>query len=210
MKHVVLFLAALLVALPAVAERKLELIVDVEGVRRSEIGQVTGGVRYQPDFDNGGGIGAGLNWWLSDRTSLEVKVAGLESQMHVRIVRSDAIIQGDLGSAQLFPLTAILQWHPLEGTGIQPYIGVGAAYILLRDIEGTSATPDVTFEDPMGLVLNAGLRVPLSKRWSFTGDARYIPVESSGSVRFGEGSDAARADIHVRPLVIGLGVAYHF
>lgn len=208
MKRLALAVMVIL-AMPVAAESRVGIIVDVEGVRRHEIDPVPGPVRYEPTFDNGGGLGVGVNWHLSDRFSIEGKVAGLATKMTLRIVGSDFIGNSDLGYAQLYPIMLVAQWHPMEGKSVRPYVGFGLAHIILRNIEESSSNPPVEFDDPTGVVLNGGIRVPISSRWSFNADARYIPVESQGTVRF-LGVNPTRADIDVRPLVIGLGIVYHY
>ena len=208
MRRFTLFLW-LLFALPLAAERRLDLIVDVEGVhRQNDFQGQPGDITYNPEFDNGGGIGVGLNWELSSRTSLEFKAAVLASQMQVTITGEDFVGVADIGYVTMVPLSAVIQWHPVEHGSLQPYIGAGVVHVFLEDIEQTLTQPRTEFTNTTGLVLDAGLRIPFSKRWSFAGDIRYIPVETSGSVRFA--NQSTEGEMHVRPLIVGFGVAYHF
>jgi outer membrane protein W len=208
------FIASLLMvaALPLAAERRLELIVDVEGVHRQE--RISGAAAgesettYEPEFDNGGGVGVGLNWRFTDRTSLEVKAAVLASDMRIRVISSDFVAVANVGYTNMIPISAVVQWHPFEGVALRPYIGAGVAHIIVEDIEAKGLVPATEFSDTTGLVLNAGLRVAISKRWSLSGDARYIPVETSGAARFG--NQETEAELAVRPLIVGFGVVYRF
>ena len=45
-------------------------------------------------------------------------------------------------------------------------------------------------------------------RWSFTGDARYIPIETSSRAAFGGSGTSVR--LHVKPLIVSFGTAYHY
>ena len=114
----------------------------------------------------------------------------------------------DVGHAQIYPITAILQWHMLENGAIRPYVGAGAGHVIVRNIEqqviGARA---IEFDDPTGLVVNAGFLVPISKRFSATTDARYTPVETQAEARF---VGVTTAKIDVRPLIVSFGLAYHF
>jgi outer membrane protein len=198
------------VALPAAAQQSVDLIFDVEGVQRSSrVEFEPNTVQYIPAFDNGGGIGGGVVFFFSDRVSLEVKVAGLASRLRVRRTGSDFVATVDLGYAQIYPITALVQWHITEKGSFRPYIGAGAGHIILRNVEksqiGFSA---VEFDDPTGLVVNGGVRVPFSKRWSAYGDARYTPIETRARARF-EGTTST-VEIDVKPLVVSFGLAYHF
>lgn len=208
-----LFLSLLLVASPTFGQRRIDFLFDLEGVHRS--GKTRsfspGSVRFEPSFNNGGGIGAGLNFYLSDRVSLEAKVAGIESAMHVRIIGQDSVQNIDLGHGQIYPISAILQWHPVEHGTFRPYIGAGAVHTILRNINrqipGSSAT-GIRFHDPTGVAVDGGVELSLGSKWSLYGDARYVPLESKGRATF-VGANSV-TELSVRPLIVSTGVAYHF
>lgn len=208
--RVVAVLWTLLLASTVLAQRRVEVIVDAEGVHRSSDVEIEPNrVSYVPRFDNGGGAGIGVAWFVSGRVALEFKAAGLASQLTIRRTGSDFITVGELGYAQIYPISAIVQWHPVDGGSFRPYLGIGAAYVILRNIEKSAAgVTGVEFDDPTGLVINAGLRIPFSSRWSLNGDVRYVPVETSGRARFS--GTGATAGIHVKPLIVGAGLAYRF
>ena len=200
---------AIAAALPLAAQRRIDLLVDVEGVyRQSGIDAGDGAVIYSPRFETGGGIGAGVNVWMTGRVSLEVKAAVLASEMELRFVDGDAVSVVDVGFVNMIPISAVVQWHPFEDVGVRPYFGVGVVHVIMQDVEERALIPRTNFGSDTGLLLNAGVRIPLSKRWAVTGDARYVPVETRGTVRFGD--DDTRGDLDVRPLVVSFGVAYSF
>jgi outer membrane protein W len=209
MKRLLAALALTLAASPVAAQHALELIVDAEGVRRTaeDVQFAPGRTRFVPTFATGGGAGVGVNLWLSDRVSLEAKVAGVESHLTVRSAGSDFVVNADLGYAQIYPVTAILQWHPMEHGTLRPYLGVGAAHIILRNIEDRSDL-NVRFDDPTGLVVDGGLRLRLSGKWSVIADARYVAIETRTKATF-VGTSAV-TEMHVRPLIVGVGVGYRF
>jgi len=210
MKRFAAVLALAFLAAPAFAQLGWEIIVDAEGVHRAagisnHFQFEPGTTVYEPEFDNGGGAGVGLNFWLSGRMSVETKVAGLVSHLRVRQAGSDFISVADLGDAQIYPITAIVQWHPMEHGTLRPYLGIGAAHIILRNIEKQGF--GVTFDDPTGVVVDGGLRLALSSRWSVYGDARYVPIETKSKASFTNGGSV---ELKVRPLIAAFGVAYRF
>jgi outer membrane protein W len=211
MKHVVALFFAVATAAPALAQRHVMIFVDSEGVRRSnKIEFQPNVITYEPRFDTGGGVGGGLNFFFGgERVSLETKVAALESRLHLRRTGSDFVTVADLGYAQIYPITAILQWHMLEGTAFRPYIGAGAGYIILRNIKkDTFGLTGVNFGNPVGLVVDGGVELSFSKRWSILADARYTPIESKSHVTFlGVNSEA---EIRVRPLIVSAGIGFRF
>lgn len=212
MKQLIVVLVAAFIAAPAMAQRhrRVDLILDAEGVRRTGTTKFEPNVvRYEPRFDTGGGVGGGINWFFSDRVSIELKVAALKSRLHVRRSGSDFVAVADLGYAQFYPITAVVQWHMLEGTAIRPYVGAGVGHVIVRNIERrTFGLSGVRFEDPTGVVLDAGLELSLSKRWSVIGDARYTPIETGSRVTFA--GTTSRVKIDVKPLVVSTGIAFRF
>ena len=210
MKHLLTFVVVLGIAAPLVAQRHVEFFVDAEGVRRSNrIVFEPNVVQYVPRFDTGGGLGGGINLFFSDRVSFETKVAALETRLHLRHSGSDFVAVADLGYAQIYPITGLLQWHMLEGTALRPYIGAGAGYTILRNIKRQSlGLGGVNFENPWGFVVDGGLELSLSKRFSILGDARYTPIESKSRVTFVGSPSTAKVD--VKPLIVSAGIALRF
>jgi outer membrane protein W len=212
MKRTAVVLLAMVITLPLAAQRRVDLLVDVEGVyRQSGIDAGDATAVYSPRFETGGGIGAGVNVWMTGRVSLEFKAAVLASEMELRFIDGDAVTVLDVGFVNMIPLSAVVQWHPFEEGAIRPYFGAGAVYVMMQDVEQREQTPQTNFGGAAGLLLNAGLRVPLSKRFALTADARYVPVETRGTVRFGDDDiEGTAGELDVRPLVVGFGLAYSF
>ena len=195
------------------AQRGLDVIVDVEGVRRTghTVELTPNQAEFIPEFSNGWGAGVGLNWWLADRVSLEAKASGFRSRLRVTTVGSDFVTNADLGHAQIYPIMAVLQWHPFEHGMFRPYIGVGAAHVILKNVNeriGNGGPNGIEFHDPTGLLLDAGTRLYFSDRWSLIGDVRYVPVETKGTTTFVGSTSSIR--LQVKPLIAGFGVVYRF
>ena len=210
MKQLLAAAALVAIAAPAFAQHHVVFFVDAEGVRRGNRAVFEPNVvRYEPRFDTGGGLGGGINFFFGERLSLEAKVAALESRLHLRRSGSDFVTVADLGYAQFYPITALLQWHMSEGTAIRPYIGAGIGYVIVRSISRrTFGLSGVNFDNPTGLVVDGGLELSLSKRWSLLGDARYTPIETRSNVTFIGASSTARVD--VKPLIVSTGIAFRF
>jgi outer membrane protein W len=212
MKKLCFAVAILFYAISATAQSRLDVFFDAEGARRTGTNtDFTPGVtRFEPQFNTGGGVGGGLNWFFTDRVSLEAKVAGLGSKLRVRIIGSDFIGTADLGWAQLYPISAVLQWHMVERGSVRPYVGAGAAHTILRNINkrfGSGAT-GIRFKNPTGLVLDGGLEFNLGKKWSLLADARYVALETKSRATFP--GTLSRVDLEVRPVIVSFGAAYHF
>ena len=215
-----LILIALLLAgaMPVWAQRgHTDLIIDAEGVRstgHTEISRRAGTVSFDPRFDTGGGLGVGLDYYMSQHVSLEGKVSAVVSHVRIVSVGSDTVTKLDLGREQLYPVTALLKWHftPTQ-TAIQPYIGAGVGHVVIRNIDRADlarlGASQIRFNDPTGLVVAAGLLLRTSHRWGLSADARYIPLETKSTVT-AVGSGAPSERINLKPLIVGFGIAYRF
>jgi outer membrane protein W len=202
---------AVLIAVPLAAQRRIDFLIDAEGARRTGHNvSFSPGIRFDPQFGTGGGIGAGLNFFLSDRVSIEAKAAALESRLRVRIVGTDFIATANLGKAKIYPISAVLQWHLAEHGTIRPYIGAGVAHVILHNVNRSvsSSATGIHFKDPTGLVVDGGLEFNLSKRFGIYGDARYIPVETKSTATFVGTSSSV--EMNVRPLIVSAGLAWRF
>jgi outer membrane protein W len=203
--------------MPAWAQKgHTDLIIDVEGVRSTGSTEGAGqvGTSFDPRFQTGGGLGLGLDYYMSQHVSLEGKVSGVVSNVRIVSVRADTVTKLDLGHEQLYPVTALLKWHftPTQ-TAIQPYIGAGVGHVILRNIDRSDlarlGASELRFDDPTGLVVAAGLVLRTSRRWGFSADARYIPLETKSTVT-AVGSSAPAERLELRPLIVGFGIVYRF
>jgi len=212
MKTLPVMATLLFLAASAAAQQRVDVFFDVEGVRRtgSAVGFTPGVTRFEPQFNTGGGVGGGLNFFFGDRLSLEAKVAGLGTKGRVRIIGSDFIGTADLGWTQLYPISGVLQWHLAENGVFRPYVGAGVVHTILRNVNkqvGAGAT-GIRFKDPTGLVIDGGLEFNFGHRWSLLGDARYVPMETNSRATF-PGTTSALT-MHVRPLIVSFGMAHRF
>ena len=196
-------------AAPAAAQNRVDIFFDAEGVHRSGVtSNFTPGLRFEPQFNTGGGVGGGLNFFLTDRVSLEAKLAALGTKVRVRMFGSDFVAIADLGWAQLYPISAVIQWHLLERGAVRPYIGAGVVHTILRNVNkqvGGGAS-GIRFKDPTGVVVDGGVEFKLARKWSLLGDARYVPMETNSRVTFP--GTTSGLNMHVRPLIVSFGLGY--
>ena len=210
MYRLTIALLAVLAAAPLAAQRRIDILIDAEGARRTGHNlSFTPGIRFDPEFGTGGGAGAGLNFFVTDRVSIEAKAGALESQLRVRTIGSDFIATAELGRAKIYPLSALLQWHVSQHGTVRPYLGAGVAHIILHNVNrSVSSASGIHFKDPTGLVVDGGLEFNLAKRWGLFADARYIPVESKSTATFVGTSSSVT--MNVRPLIVSTGLAVRF
>src|SRR5438105_13041563 len=110
MKPLMIAAAIVLVAASAAAQRRVEIFFDAEGVRRSgATSEFTPGVtQFEPQFNTGGGVGGGFNFFLSDRVSEEAKVAALATKLRVRNMGRYILSTADVVWHQLHWISSVV------------------------------------------------------------------------------------------------------
>ncbi|MFP5245329.1 MAG: OmpW/AlkL family protein [Thermoanaerobaculia bacterium] len=216
MKRAVPFsLAVLLVllAVPAVAQdRAFDLTLYAAWVDTSSEGTFDDTIASPVDvsFDGTLGYGIAANVFFGNRLSTEFAIVRVESDVNFRrrAVGNTAATQ-----AELMPITAVLQFHLIPGGRIDPYIGAGAAYVLIDDVDSPDELGNIDFEsldfdDDVGLALNAGLGIAITNNFGITLDAKYVPLESAATAVRTTGNEAVRFDIN--PVILSAGVSLRF
>lgn len=158
------------------------------------------------DFDSSAGLGAGI-LWEEGQWGLEVKASFTRTDITVKSVLSDAVFLLDLGTVDVIPVTALIQYRFHNSGDMTPYIGAGAALIHLSSIQVPESDEKIEFDDDYGFVVNAGFDVELSRQWALNLDGRYIPLETASS---GEASVFGRNEIRLEPLIWSAGLRYRF
>jgi outer membrane protein W len=198
---------AVLTAIPAAAG-ELSIIGSGHWLEKSgedESENVFAGRAVDFDFGSGSGVGVGLLYEFSSRWGVEVKASFARMDVTARSVLPDAVFLLDLGGVNAVPVTAVLQWRPLEREW-NPYIGAGGAQLFLSDLSAAPGS-SIDFKATTGLVLNGGLDVGLSERWLINVDLKYIPFETASEARSGLGP-AER--VRFEPLLASAGMRYRF
>jgi outer membrane protein len=162
------------------------------------------------NFDGTLGYGLAANVFFGDRISTEFAIVRVESDVSVRQRAVNNV--GDT-QAELMPITAVLQFHLAPNGRFDPYIGAGAAYVLIDDVDAPDELNNLDFEsldfdDDVGLALNAGLGIKITDNLGLTFDAKYVPLESSArAVRTG---DTADVKFDINPVILSGGLSLRF
>ena len=166
-----------------------------------------GGSGFETDFEDGAGLGAGVNWFFNPHVSVEGAVFGLRSDAGLLFEGTAPI---DLGTLNLTVFSAGAQFHLLGQRRIDPYVGAGGAYIIGDDF----FTPDlenagvgrIELENEVAYYLNAGLGFQISEGFGFVVDARYIPYETASR----SAVTGVEQDIEISPRIYSAGVRLRF
>ncbi|HVR43292.1 MAG TPA: OmpW family outer membrane protein [Thermoanaerobaculia bacterium] len=118
--------------------------------------------------------------------------------------------QFDLGALDLTPVTATLQWHFARGARIDPYVGVGGAWILAEDLSSADLDAlgigDVEVDDEFTWLINAGLDFSVTSSLGIVLDGKYFPFEPATRAA----GDPIDTDLAVDPLLLSVGLRWRF
>lgn len=115
----------------------------------------------------------------------------------------DILINGsNVGTAELWPVNLILQFHFTREGPIRPYIGAGVNYTRFDKVEVLGGQPDVD-RNSVGPVAQVGLDIPLGDRLVVNVDAKKFWAGTTFN-------GAPNGDVDIDPWVIGAGIGIKF
>ena len=211
MRHAVPITLVVLVltAVPMSAQsRSFDLTAYAAWVDTSSEGTFNEDDPVDISFDGTLGYGIGANVFWGGRISTEFAIVRVDSD-----VSFDDGVTTDDATAEMMPVTGVLQFHFAPDAMIDPYIGAGAAYVLIDDVDRPDELPNLDFErldfnDDVGLALNAGIGIRFAQNFGLTLDAKYVPLESSATAVTTTGDEEVRFDIN--PVILSAGLSWRF
>lgn len=207
----ILLLLGLFAALPALAQTPVDVLVfgswvDAQGDTAFDEG-------LEMDFESGTGFGVGVNWFWGDRVSTEFAASAVSLDAGIEEGEGESDDEEplvDLGSADLTPITVTFQFHFARDSFIDPYVGVGAAWVMADDLASDDLDlleiGSIEVDDEVTYVLNAGLGVRFTDRIGLYLDGKYIPLEPA--TRAAE--DPEDVDIEINPMILSAGLRFRF
>lgn len=113
----------------------------------------------------------------------------------------------------LLPATVTGKFH-LNAGGIKPYVGAGIAYFIWLDHEPGEAAvalgaDDFSLSDEFGLVLQAGIDIPVSDGFVVTADAKRYFIDTTATW-FANGDPVIQTVHELDPWVVSAGVGFRF
>ena len=143
----------------------------------------------------------GVSYFLTDNIALEV-IAG--TTLHtVKAVGTGVNVA--VHDTWLLPPTLTAQYHFNPKGKYSPYVGAGAGYMLFyngADKNGYS----VHLSDGFGPVVQGGLDVALSGRWSANLDVKKVFFQPNANINGG----ALSSKVNLDPVVVSVGGGYRF
>jgi outer membrane protein len=136
-----------------------------------------------------------LEYFISPKLSAELIAA---------VTRHEIELLGNIeGSTWLLPPTLTVKYHPLAGSSVSPYVGVGVNFTLPFS-EKLNGVKDFSIDPSVGWAVQAGIDVPLTDNLYFNVDYKYVNISTKATIA---GTDY---DLDLNPHLVGVGVGYRF
>lgn len=161
------------------------------------------------DMTNKDATGLGLS--VNDKLIPEVDVSyffnkNVAAELVLTVPQKQIVSMNgaDIGSFNHLPPTLLLQYHFTDLGGYKPYVGAGVNYTKISSVNLLSggATLD---SHSWGGALQAGVDIPLDKKWSINFDVKKIYIKSDVYV-----GGANQGTLSLDPVVVSAGVGYRF
>ncbi|HEV8267857.1 MAG TPA: OmpW family outer membrane protein [Thermoanaerobaculia bacterium] len=166
----------------------------------------TGGSPLTIDFDSGGGAGLSIDCRFHRLLTFEVAAFFLRTRGELDF---GGVKAGDLGYLDMVPLQALIQIHPAGDGPVDPYFGVGGAYVIFQNLHNVdldrAGIGVVSIDNRFALVANAGLAFRITPHVSIALDGRYMPLKADSTSAAG-GSQ----ELKLNPLVASAGFRVKF
>jgi outer membrane protein len=114
---------------------------------------------------------------------------------------------GKLSELTYGPMTLTGQFRPIRSGPIQPWVGAGAAYMIIFSTDD-GAFQDVEIDNDLAPVVELGTDIMVSDNWGFFVEAKrtWLRTEARGTF----GGAPVVADIHLDPWAFSAGAVFRF
>ena len=142
-------------------------------------------------------IFANVTYMFNDNVGFEVLAATPFSH--------DITLSGSkIAETDQLPPTFSVQYHFKPKASIRPYVGAGINYTTFFNEKATATITSISLDDSIGLAVQAGVDVDITKDWFFNADVRYINIETTATTNIGN------IEVDINPLVFSLGIGTRF
>jgi outer membrane protein len=145
---------------------------------------------------------ANLSYMIKENVALELLAATPFSHDIVGTGALSAL--GKVGETKQLPPTFSIQYHFKPKASVRPYVGAGINYTIFFSEKATNTITSLKLDDSLGLAVQAGVDVDITKDWFFNADIRYINIETTAT------TDLGTAEVKIDPTVISIGVGTRF
>jgi len=128
----------------------------------------------------------------------------ISSELMAAVTRHDIKSAGQfVGSTWLLPPTLTVKYHPLAGSPVSPYAGVGINLTLpfKSTLNGVS---DFSIDNTVGWVAQAGADIKIKDNVYFNIDYKYVNVDTKMRVA------GVKYKLDLNPNLVSVGLGYRF
>ena len=146
---------------------------------------------------------------LSDSVIPEVDLEyfflkNLSAELIAGVTKHDIMLNGQsAGSTWLLPPTLTVKFHPLAGSTISPYLGVGVN--LTIPFETRSNLGKTSIDNSVGWAAQGGVDFKIAENMYFNVDYKYINADTKITIGGGP-----KMKLDINPNLFGVGVGYRF
>jgi outer membrane protein len=115
-----------------------------------------------------------------------------------------------LGSVRYGPAMLLLQYHFTQFGAIQPYLGVGAAYLLNFGNISNGILNNFSLDQNFGLVLQGGADLMLTQNWGVFVDLKKVFMSTDAQGFVLNTAIPIRTHVQLDPWLVGAGVTFKY
>ncbi|MFO1015713.1 MAG: OmpW family outer membrane protein [Caulobacteraceae bacterium] len=109
----------------------------------------------------------------------------------------------------VLPPTLTLQYNFNPKGRVNPYVGAGVGYMMFYSTKDKTGFANTNVEDGFSTVLQAGVDVATTGRWSLNADVKKV-FYSGTATTTQLPATALHSDVKLDPWVVSLGIGYRF
>jgi outer membrane protein len=168
---------------------------------------------FDVDYRGKLGYGIGANIFFGNHVSAAFDV--VRARPKTTVVSPSSGVSYATHGTSMTPLSGVLQWHFAPDGAVDPYVGAGAAYVLLDRVNvfGNATLGQIDIKDKAGLALNAGVSLRISRRLAFTADGKYVPLKAQANAIYPPGTIPTIPvvlNVKINPIIISGGLSLRF
>lgn len=209
MKPVVIAITLLVAfaALPLAAQQDRAVDLTIFATSADVQGSTRFSDTFDTEFESGEGFGLSADIFMTKHFSTEIAAFAFSSDAALTI---PDVAPLSLGSVDMTPVMAGVRFHLLGQSRFDPYIGVGAAYVMADDLESAELNAvgvgAIDLENELTYYVNAGLGFQITNWFGLVADGRYIPYEPSSK----SAVTGVEEDLDLTTLLLSAGVRFRF
>ena len=172
-------------------------------------GVAAAGATGDTDSDGGFLAGGAVGYNFTNNIAAELAWDYITNDTTATFSDGTRSTDGDFSSS-IFFLNGFYKFDPVSNTKIRPYLGAGIGYVEEIDMDlkiGPSET-SYSSDGDFAYQIMAGASYPITDRFDFNTDIRYVRVDSVDLER--EGGTGKLKSVDYDPVILTLGASYKF